>query len=44
MQETRVPGQEDLLQKGMAIHSSILAYKIPWTEEDVGYIHGIAKS
>ena len=38
-QETWVQplGQEDLLEKGMAIHSSILAWKIPWTEELVGY-------
>ena len=36
--ETQVPplGQEDLLEKGMAIHSSILAWKIPWTEEPGG--------
>ena len=26
-------GQEDLLEKKMATHSSILAWKIPWTEE-----------
>ena len=26
-------GWEDLLEKGMAIHSSILAWKIPWIEE-----------
>ena len=26
-------GQEDPLEKGMATRSSILAYKIPWTEE-----------
>ena len=26
-------GQEDLLKKEMAIHSSILAWEIPWTEE-----------
>ena len=26
-------GQEDPLEKGMAIHSNILAWKIPWTEE-----------
>ena len=25
--------QEDPLEKGVAIHSSILAWKIPWTEE-----------
>ena len=35
MQETRVQslGQEDLLEKEMATHSSILAWKIPWTKE-----------
>ena len=35
MQETQVRflGQEDTLEKGMAIHSSIFAWKIPWTEE-----------
>ena len=27
------PGREDLLEKEMATHSSILAWKIPWTEE-----------
>ena len=26
-------GQEDLLEKEMATHSNILAWKIPWTEE-----------
>ena len=26
-------GWDDLLEKGMAIHSSILAWRIPWTEE-----------
>ena len=26
-------GQEDLLEEGMAIHSSILICRIPWTEE-----------
>ena len=29
-------GQEDPLAKEMAIHSSILAWKIPWTEEPGG--------
>ena len=29
-------GQEDLLEKGMPTHSSILAWKIPWTEEPGG--------
>ena len=35
MQETRVQslGWEDPLEKEMATHSSILAWKIPWTEE-----------
>ena len=35
MLETWIPslGQEDSLKKGMAIHSSILAWRIPWTEE-----------
>ena len=27
--------QEDPLEKGMAIHSSVLAWRIPWTEEPV---------
>jgi len=29
-------GWEDPLEKGMATHSSILAWKIPWTEEPGG--------
>ena len=35
MQETQVQslGQEDPLEKGMATHSSTLAWKIPWVEE-----------
>ena len=35
VQETQVQslGQEDPLEKGMATHSSVLAWKIPWTEE-----------
>ena len=37
-QETwvRSLGQEDPLEKGMATHSSILAWKIPWTEKPGG--------
>ena len=27
------PGQEDLLEKGRVTHCSILAWRIPWTEE-----------
>ena len=34
--EVRYLGQEDPLEKGMATHSSILAWKIPWTEEHGG--------
>ena len=30
-------GQEDPLEKRMAPHSSILAWRIPWTKEPVGY-------
>ena len=39
-------GQEDRLEQEMATHSSILARKIPWTEEPGGQaaIHGVAKS
>ena len=38
MQETQVQslGGEDPLAEGMATHSSILAWKIPWTEEPGG--------
>ena len=37
MRETRVQslGREDPLEKEMAIHSSTIAWKIPWTEEPV---------
>ena len=28
-----IPGGEDLLEEGMATHSSTLAWRIPWTEE-----------
>ena len=35
MEETQVQslGQEEPLEKGMTTHSSILAWKIPWTED-----------
>ena len=38
MQETWVQslGREDLLEKGMATHTSILAWRIPWTKEPGG--------
>ena len=40
MQETQVQslGWEDTLEMGMAIHSSILTWRIPWTD------HGVTKS
>ena len=47
MQETQVRslGQEDPLEKGMATHSSILAWRIPLTEESSGLLaHGVSKS
>ena len=38
VQEVRVqsPGRGDPLKKGVATHSRILAWRIPWTEEPVG--------
>ena len=48
-------GREDPLEKGMATHSSILAWRIPWTEEPIrlqvpvrlqllsGYLSGVVK-
>ena len=38
MQENQVQslGQEDPLEKGRATHSSILAWRVPWTEEPGG--------
>ena len=43
MLETRVQslGWEDLLEKEMATHSSVLAWKIPWTEEPT--VHGVTR-
>ena len=40
MQENWVPsvGQEDPLEKGMAMHPCILAWKIPWIEEPGGLL------
>ena len=38
-------GQEGPLEEGMATHSSILAWRIPWTEEPGGAtFHRVAKS
>ena len=46
MQETWIQflGQEDLLEKGIATHSSILAWRIPETEDDWATVHGVTKS
>ena len=48
MQETQVRSlsQEDTLEKEMAIHFCILAWRIAWTEEPGGLyiVHGFAKS
>ena len=48
VQETWVQSlnREDLLEKGKAIHSSILAWRIPWTEEPGGLQsrEGVSKS
>ena len=48
MQETPVGflSQENPLEEGMATHSSILAWRIPWTEEPGGLqsVHSVAKS
>ena len=41
----RYLGREDPLEKGIATHSSILARRIPWTEEPWwATVHGVAKS
>ena len=39
-------GQEDPLEEAMATHSSILAWRIPWTEEPGGLdkVHRVTKS
>ena len=49
MQKNRVQslGWEDPLEKEMTTHSSILAWRIPWTEEPDGIgssVHGVAES
>ena len=48
MQETwvRSLGREDPLEKEMVTHSSILAWRIPWTEKPgrLHTVHGVAKS
>ena len=37
-------GQEDLLEEGTATHCSILAWRIPWTEEPGGLVHRVIQS
>ena len=46
LQETRVRslGWEDALEKEMDIHSSVLAWRIPWTEEPGGLPWGRTES
>ena len=50
MQETKktqtqsLLGQEDPLEEGMATHSSIHAWRIPWTEDPDRLVHGVSQS
>ena len=49
MQETqemqiRSLGQEDPLERGMVTHASVLAWRIPRTEEPGGLVYGVAES
>ena len=47
MQEAQVGslGQEDPLEEGMATHSNILVWRVPWTEEPVwAIVHRVANS
>ena len=46
MQEMQVRSLsgEDPLEKGVATHSSILAWEIPWVEEPGAILHEVAKS
>ena len=46
LQETQVQslGQEDPLEEEIAIHSSTIAWKIPWTEEPSRLVYGVAQS
>ena len=38
-----IPGSGRSLEKGMTIHSSILAWRTPWTEEPTGYSPWVCK-
>ena len=42
--QVRLLIREDPLEKGMATHSSILAWRIPWTEAWWATVHGVTKS
>ena len=42
--QVRSLGLEDPLEKGMATHSNVLDWRIPWTEESGRRVHGVAKS
>ena len=43
--QSSITGYEDPLEKGMATHSSILVWRIPWTEEPGrATVHGVTKS
>ena len=42
--QVRSLGWEDPLEKETAAHSSILAWRIPWTEEPGKLVHGVARS
>ena len=46
MQQTQIPSlsPEDPLEKEMATHSSILAWRAPWTEELVATVYGVTKN
>ena len=42
--QVQLLGGEDPLEKEIATHSRILAWKIPWTEKHLATVHGVAKS
>ena len=43
MNWTQLVGWEDPLEKEMATHSSILSWKISWTEEPGGLVYGVTE-
>ena len=42
--QVRLLSREDPLEKEMVTHSSILAWRIPWTEAWWAIVHGVTKS